>query len=236
MGFLFSRTDWEANRRSPVGEISTITFGPDGNLVPAQANGLLIVGLKLGPNGNLVLLDSSDQTDTNSIWQSFDHPTDTLLIGQSLSIVGSTKLVSPARDPHVGNSMDGPYSMVLETNGLNMYYKSKNYAKPVIYYVLGKSGNGESNLSSAEFDYQTRPDSEPDLQLKFTYVNPLTVTNYIYSNPNYNSSLTMLKLEKDGNLKAYTLIVYDFKTLIKVDNSTHVGYIKAPLLKKKKSL
>lgn len=42
------------------------------------------------------------------------------------------------------------------------------------------------------------------MQLKFTYVNPLTVTNYIFSNPNYNSSLTMLKLEKDGNLKAYT--------------------------------
>ncbi|PRQ31033.1 putative bulb-type lectin domain-containing protein [Rosa chinensis] len=39
-----------------------------------------VVGLKLLPTGNMVIYDSKG----DFIWQSFDYPMDTLLVGQSL--------------------------------------------------------------------------------------------------------------------------------------------------------
>ena len=93
---------WEANRGKPVGENATLTFGTDGNLVLAEANGQVVwqtgtankgvVGFKLLPNGNMALYDSQG----NFVWQSFDSPTDTLLVGQSLRIGAVSKLVSRA--------------------------------------------------------------------------------------------------------------------------------------------
>jgi hypothetical protein len=78
---------WEANRGNPVHENATLTFGSNGNLVLADADGRVawqtntankgVVGFKLLSNGNMVLLNSKG----NFIWQSFDYPTDTLLVG-----------------------------------------------------------------------------------------------------------------------------------------------------------
>jgi hypothetical protein len=57
----------EANRSNPVRENATLTFGKDGNLVLADADGRLawqtntaskgVVGLKLLSNGNMILHD-----------------------------------------------------------------------------------------------------------------------------------------------------------------------------------
>ncbi|VVA38671.1 PREDICTED: epidermis-specific secreted, partial [Prunus dulcis] len=54
---------WEANRGNPVGENATLTFGTDGNLVLAEADGRVawqtntankgVVGFKLLPTGNM---------------------------------------------------------------------------------------------------------------------------------------------------------------------------------------
>ncbi|KAI3753683.1 hypothetical protein L2E82_25744 [Cichorium intybus] len=81
---------WEANRGNPVRENATLTFGTDGNLVLADADGRIswqtntankgVVGFQVLPIGNMVLHDGKG----NFIWQSFDSPTDTLLVGQSL--------------------------------------------------------------------------------------------------------------------------------------------------------
>ncbi|KAJ7948744.1 Epidermis-specific secreted EP1-like glycoprotein [Quillaja saponaria] len=78
---------WEANRGNPVGENATFSFGTDGNLVLADADGRIawqtntankgVVAFRLLSNGNMVLLDSKGKF----VWQSFDHPTDTLLVG-----------------------------------------------------------------------------------------------------------------------------------------------------------
>ncbi|CAL8150839.1 unnamed protein product [Prunus armeniaca] len=71
MGLLRSESQlrwvWEANRGNPVGENATLTFGTDGNLVLADANGRVawqtntankgVVGFKLLPTGNMVLYD-----------------------------------------------------------------------------------------------------------------------------------------------------------------------------------
>ncbi|KAK8469379.1 hypothetical protein PHAVU_005G061160 [Phaseolus vulgaris] len=120
---------WEANRGNPVGENATFSLGTDGNLVLADADGRIVwqtntskrgvVAFRLLPNGNMVLLDAQGKF----VWQSFDHPTDTLLVGQYLRAKGPSKLVSRLSEKE---NVDGPYSLVLEPKGLALYYKSKN--------------------------------------------------------------------------------------------------------------
>lgn len=89
---------WDANRGNPVRENATLTFSPDGNLVLADVDGKVtwqtntankgVVGLNVLSNGNLVLYDNKGKY----IWQSFDHPTDTLLVGQTLQAVGGSNI------------------------------------------------------------------------------------------------------------------------------------------------
>lgn len=94
------RLVWEANRGKPVYEGATLTFSHDGNLVLADADGSVawqtgtankgVTGFNLLSNGNLDLFEKNGEF----VWQSFDHPTDTLLVGQVLRPQGPNKLVS----------------------------------------------------------------------------------------------------------------------------------------------
>ncbi|KAI7985158.1 EP1-like glycoprotein 2 [Camellia lanceoleosa] len=115
---------WMPTAMTPVGENATLSFGEDGNFVLSDFDGRLVwqtntankgvTGIKLLPNGNLVLFDKNGAF----LWQSFDHPSDTLMVGMSVRISGRNKLVS--RTSEVDGS-DGKYSLVLEDNGFNMY-------------------------------------------------------------------------------------------------------------------
>ncbi|KAI7743702.1 hypothetical protein M8C21_014968 [Ambrosia artemisiifolia] len=117
---------WEANRGNPVRENATLTFGTDGNLVLADADGRVVwqtntankgvVGFQVLPTGNMVLHDGKG----NYLWQSFDSPTDTLLVGQTLRAGGPNKLVS--RLSEVSN-VDGPYN----TDEGFLYYLTFEY-------------------------------------------------------------------------------------------------------------
>ncbi|KAK0599227.1 hypothetical protein LWI29_003432 [Acer saccharum] len=85
-------------------KMPTLTFGRNGNFVLAEANGRVewqtntankgVTGIKLLRNGNLVLHDKNGKFT----WQGFDHPTNTLLAGQSVKINGRDKLVSRTSD------------------------------------------------------------------------------------------------------------------------------------------
>ncbi|PON76985.1 Bulb-type lectin domain containing protein [Parasponia andersonii] len=89
---------WEANRHEPVREGAKLTFGSNGNPALTYTDGRTIwqtnttkkgvVGIKLLPNSNLVLYNAVGKY----IWQSFDHPTDTLLLGQTLRPSGPNVL------------------------------------------------------------------------------------------------------------------------------------------------
>ncbi|XP_057461176.1 epidermis-specific secreted glycoprotein EP1-like [Actinidia eriantha] len=202
---------WEANRGKPVGENATLTFGTDGNLVLAEANGQVVwqtgtankgvVGFKLLPNGNMVLYDSKG----NFVWQSFDSPTDTLLVGQSLRVGAVSKLMS--RASALDNS-NGPYSFVLEPKMFGLYYKSNNSPKPMIYfssesfYGLSKGKNIESLTFTCEPD--TDEGFAYNLMLEYNETDSTPAGNLILSRPKYNSTLTYLRLGIDGNLKANT--------------------------------
>lgn len=83
---------WFANRDHPVGENATVQFTELGDLVLYDADGTLVwstntanksvVSMNLTGSGNLVLLDRTNV----EVWRSFDHPTDTLVISQTLQM------------------------------------------------------------------------------------------------------------------------------------------------------
>ncbi|XP_011013506.1 PREDICTED: epidermis-specific secreted glycoprotein EP1-like [Populus euphratica] len=195
---------WEANRGNPVGENATLTFGEDGNLVLADADGRIawqtntankgVVHFQVQPNGNMVLQDVKGYF----IWQSFDYPTDTLLVGQSLRAGGAARLVSRRSEKQNSN---GAYSLVMEPKRLAIYYKSPSSPKPKLYYTSDRFSVKNGRLQYVTF--QSKPVTEEgfsyDLALEFS-----TGGNAILATPKYNSTLSFLRLGVDGNVKVYT--------------------------------
>ncbi|KAF6144906.1 hypothetical protein GIB67_020051 [Kingdonia uniflora] len=113
----------------------------------------MFVGLELFPNGNLVLLDK----EGNLVWQSFDYPTDTLLVDQSLRARGPRELVSRRE----GNETDR------RPHHLRTLFKR---------FVL--------QLTTSE---------------KYNYVMEIAT-------PVYNTTFSFLRIEDNGNLKAYSFV------------------------------
>ncbi|XP_034701078.1 EP1-like glycoprotein 4 [Vitis riparia] len=86
----FPKVVWSANRNIPVQANGTVQLTQGGDLILREVDGTVVwstntsgksvVGLNLTETGNLVLFDSNDA----SVWQSFDHPTDSLVPEQNL--------------------------------------------------------------------------------------------------------------------------------------------------------
>ncbi|KAH9309142.1 hypothetical protein KI387_001675, partial [Taxus chinensis] len=85
-----------------------------------------VAGIELRTNGNLVLYNKNNR----SVWQSFDHPIDILLVGQSLKIDTVKKLVNRASEK---DESEGPYSLVMEAGGFAMY---ASFLTPLPYNTL----------------------------------------------------------------------------------------------------
>ncbi|ESR55744.1 EP1-like glycoprotein 4 [Citrus sinensis] len=192
---------WEANRGKPVRENATFSLGTDGNLVLAEANGTVVwqsntsnkgvVGFKLLPNGNMVLHDSKG----NFIWQSFDYPTDTLLVGQSLRVGGVTKLVSRLS---IKENVDGPYSFVMESDRLLLYYKSSNAPRPVVYFTFPVQFSGLKNVT-----FNSAPETDEAFAYQLT-LDSSSGGSLILARPKYNATISFLRLGVDGNLRIFT--------------------------------
>ncbi|KAL5731164.1 hypothetical protein ACHQM5_003921 [Ranunculus cassubicifolius] len=200
---------WDANRGNLVKEGAKLSFGVDGNLVLADVDGRIawqtgtvnkgVVGISLLSSGNLVLYDNSNKF----IWQSFDYPSDTLLPEQSLRRGGPTALVS--RVSYMDGSK-GPYSFFMGTKTLAMSLKSKNSPKPIVYHQYKSLERQDGTLSSVTFE-STPENGEPyayRLQFRMLIGNETFGLTGIVGRPKYNSTFSMLRVESDGSLKAYT--------------------------------
>ncbi|CAI8605924.1 unnamed protein product [Vicia faba] len=82
---------WTANRESAVSSSDKFVFDEKGNVFlqkgkffiwSTNTSNMKVSSMKLQDNGNLVLLGNDD---SDVIWQSFDHPTDTLLPMQNFT-------------------------------------------------------------------------------------------------------------------------------------------------------
>ncbi|THG03779.1 hypothetical protein TEA_027250 [Camellia sinensis var. sinensis] len=127
---------WSANRDNPVQIDATLQLTGDGDLILHDADGTFVwstntsgksvFGMNFTELGNLVLFDQNNKT----VWQSFDHPTDSLLVGQTL--FRGQKLTS---SKSASNLTPGLFS-----------FKVQDYYEMVVAYV-------ESNPPLPYFQY-----------------------------------------------------------------------------------
>ncbi|KAJ8625196.1 hypothetical protein MRB53_033726 [Persea americana] len=134
---------WSANGNSPISR-SGMMYLTAGGISITNANGKLswttpplkaaVMALQLLDSGNLVLLDKSNM----SLWQSFDHPTDTILISQSLS---KGKMLTSALSD--SNLTTGDYQFSVTSDGAVLQWGIQEYWKLSMDPRAVKLYNGE---------------------------------------------------------------------------------------------
>ncbi|KAF2285382.1 hypothetical protein GH714_003353 [Hevea brasiliensis] len=135
---------WSANRDDPAKIGSTIHLRPNGQLVLTHSNGTeylvyngtSTISALMQDDGNFVLLDSSSKI----IWQSFDFPTDTILLGQVL--VMGQKLYSNANG--TVDYSTGRYMLEVQMDG-NVVMSAYRFADPGYWFSL-TAGNQNVSL------------------------------------------------------------------------------------------
>ncbi|MCO5594775.1 hypothetical protein L7F22_048808 [Adiantum nelumboides] len=186
---------WTANRDSPISPSDMFNFSPSGNVVLMSGNGSRVLWstktrgatrMQIKETGNLVLLDSFN----NTLWESFDNPTNTLLSGQVLGPKGA-KLVSSTSET---NLTSGSYSLSLESGDLHLLYHSQSHmALP--YWSM-----------STDTRLVTLTSGAPSLAI-FNNSGLSLATNksvLISLLPwSSNATLSRATLETDGNLRVY---------------------------------
>lgn len=189
---------WMANRDQPVNGIgSKLSLLRTGNLVLLDAGSIALwstetasssVHLRLHNDGNLVL----HNTTGDSLWESFNSPTDTLLPGQKLT--KDAGLISSKSDT---NYSSGYYSLYFDTdNVLRLLLQSPDQQISSIYwpqpwlwpYEIGRSTY--NNSKTAMFNSTGYFSSSDDL------VFSASDCGVIFHR--------QLKLDPDGNLRLYS--------------------------------
>uniref|UniRef100_A0A7N0VCZ9 Non-specific serine/threonine protein kinase n=1 Tax=Kalanchoe fedtschenkoi TaxID=63787 RepID=A0A7N0VCZ9_KALFE len=135
---------WTANRGAPVQISDRFMFDVGGNAYledrgsvawKAETDGEAAAAIELQDSGNLALV----RADGSPIWQSFSHPTDTLLSGQEFS--AGMRLVS---DPTSSNLS---YFLELESGDLALY---SGFRTPQRYWTLGAESRKTVNKVGGE--------------------------------------------------------------------------------------
>ena len=193
------RVIWIANRDKPISLSDNLSFASNGNLtlinsttneVIWSSNTLELVDgvtkMQMQDNGNLAIMDNKNKT----LWQSFDHPTDTLLSGQILR--NYTKLVSKVSSTDFSS---GPYSLSLASNkDLCLMYSSGSDSDMDLsfsYWSMSKDAN-MVNLSNGSPSY---------VELNPTGFSLMSNEGTVISEYRMGcTSLCMVALDPSGNL------------------------------------
>nr|GMC68096.1 G-type lectin S-receptor-like serine/threonine-protein kinase At5g35370 [Ipomoea batatas] len=141
---------WAANRNNPVSDSAQLRLSRRGlalydndspkpiwSVPPFSSPNVSVSSLELRDSGNLVLLDSSN----NSLWESFDYPTDTMVVGQRL-LVGKS-LVSSGKE---GELSEGDYEFTVTENDAVFLWNKMVYWKLSMY-------NGAFRDTNARVEY-----------------------------------------------------------------------------------
>ncbi|CAA3021787.1 G-type lectin S-receptor-like serine threonine-kinase At5g35370 [Olea europaea subsp. europaea] len=122
---------WSANRNTPISESSELRFSPDGLTLynetghsiwstPSKKRPSSVSSLQLLESGNLIMVDGMNKT----VWESFDSPTDVIVMGQEL-LVGKS-LVSSVNEEDLS---EGSYRFVIGENDAILQWNRMTYYK-----------------------------------------------------------------------------------------------------------
>ncbi|KAL1336069.1 hypothetical protein HN51_030474 [Arachis hypogaea] len=200
---------WTANRDNPIDNSSGyLKIGDNGSFVllnssgnPAwssnQTNSKNPV-LHLLDTGNLVLKDSSDKTNNNYLWQSFDYPTDTLLpgmkVGWNLDTGTEKHLTSwkvEGEDPSSGD-----YTLKIDYHGLPEGFLRRN--QTITYRTGPWNGERFSGIPGMK-------DDTNDLKYNFTYDEHGVWFSFSVTDPSLLSRI-ILSSDSDGQYQRYMWI------------------------------
>ncbi|CAN6285430.1 unnamed protein product [Urochloa humidicola] len=180
---------WSANRARPVAEGATAELTASGNLVlkapdgttvwSAGTAGRSVAGISINADGNLVMVDAANKT----VWQSFDHPTDTLLVGQSLH--QGSRLVA---NTSAANWSPSRLYLAVADDNLSAYVAA---TPPQRYYHLGFS-------TKAAGAYATYANGSLTVLAP-----PATPVTTIQLPAVASGTVQYMRLEHDGHLRLY---------------------------------
>ncbi|KAL6595485.1 hypothetical protein ACP70R_047825 [Stipagrostis hirtigluma subsp. patula] len=133
---------WSANPDNPVSHNAILNFTREGDLILHNGDGTTIwstatesksvAGMDLDISGNIVLFDQNN----SPVWQSFDHPTDTLVMGQSLSEWNGLRLGFPDKIFSLPSTSSQQF-MRLESDGhLRLYEVQEFGSARMLFDVL----------------------------------------------------------------------------------------------------
>ncbi|KAH7657743.1 S-receptor-like serine/threonine-protein kinase protein [Dioscorea alata] len=199
---------WSANRNNLVGENAMLQFS-HGGLVLIDSEGKdiwssdnsneTVVGMSISGRPNLVLFNSSNRT----IWQSFDHPTDTLLPGQVLR--NDQSLISSLADPNMGNNL---FSLSISFGILTAFIHTDN---SVPYLFLGKDVS-ETATSTDLLQYLEFKAG----QVVLVFLTGTVTSTFTLAETQWHQPSDFLRLDPDGGLRIYSWmldgwkVAYDF--------------------------
>ncbi|KAK3163361.1 hypothetical protein QOZ80_1AG0002660 [Eleusine coracana subsp. coracana] len=181
---------WSANRGRLVRENATLSFTTTGNLVLRDIDGGLIwstdtsevfvAGMNLTRSGNLVLFNHKNMP----VWQSFDHPTDTLVPGQPL--VEGMRLTPNASATNW--TISNQFYVTVRADGLYAFIES---SPPQLYYQ--KTVTPAANRKS----YMTLTNST------FLVIFASSSATVAATNLTSAQDMSYIRLESDGHLRLY---------------------------------
>ena len=182
---------WSANQTNPVSINATVGFSSDRGLVVQEADGTIVWTaninseytpiLNLTDTGNLQLFGDNGST----VWQSFDHPSDSLLLGQKLSV--GQKLTSAASATY--QIERGLFSLSLDIDGLFAFRQSNNEG-PERYYHHDSFRTSYVQFMNGSLSF-------------FTVDDKLSGPHKDFLIPSALSSWQYMRFESDGHLRVY---------------------------------
>lgn len=189
-----SRIIWSANRDSPVGSSDSFVFDDDGN-ANLQSNGKVVWSTNTAKNGvsAMELLDSGNlvfvKDDGAIVWQSFSHPTNTLMPNQDF--IKGMKLVSNSK-----NNLS--FSLQIKTEDLIL---SAEFENPQPYWsmrkdkrrIINKSG-GDTNSATIEAN-----------SWRFYDENKVFLWQFVFADESDANATWIAVLEDDGFIKFYDI-------------------------------
>ncbi|XP_024993006.1 receptor-like serine/threonine-protein kinase SD1-8 [Cynara cardunculus var. scolymus] len=186
---------WVANRDAPINSsFGKLIIGDDGNIVLVdraeiaiwssnQSVPVINTVAQLLDSGNFVLRRENDENTKNYIWQSFDHPTDTLLPRMKLGLSRTTGINRVLKSWKSNNNpASGDYSFGINIHGFPEFVlrdKETVTARTGPWNGIMFSGTPErEGVSIVNFNFQNTSD---EIYFSFETVNSSVYSRYLVS-------------------------------------------------------